>query len=207
MKKKVLIGVLSIFFLTIMILVLLNQIDFLDTPIYQGIYQLRNNTWDSIFKSITRFGNILTVLCISIVLMLTMNKKNQFIFGINIILNVLSNQMLKNIIQRPRPDHIKLIVQSGYSFPSGHAMISIALYGFIIYLIAKKPYNKYIKIISISLLTLLILGIGCSRIYVGVHYPSDVISGYSLALIILIIVIHNKDKLNWGDNNDKDGSK
>ena len=86
-------------------------------------------------------------------------------------------------------------------------MISIALYGFIIYLIAKKPYNKYIKIISISLLTLLILGIGCSRIYVGVHYPSDVISGYSLALIILIIVIHNKDKLNWGNNNDKNGSK
>ena len=207
MKKKVLIGVLSIIFLTIMILVLLNQIDFLDTPIYKGIYQLRNNIWDSIFKSITRFGNILTVLCISIVLMLTMNKKNQFIFGINIILNVLSNQMLKNIIQRPRPDHIKLIVQSGYSFPSGHAMISIALYGFIIYLIAKKPYNKYIKIISISLLTLLILGIGCSRIYVGVHYPSDVISGYSLALIILIIVIYNKDKLNWGNNNDKNGSK
>ena len=207
MKKKVLIGVLSIIFLTIMILVLLNQIDFLDTPIYQGIYQLRNNIWDSIFKSITRFGNILTVLCISIVLMLTMNKKNQFIFGINIILNVLSNQMLKNIIQRPRPDHIKLIVQSGYSFPSGHAMISIALYGFIIYLIAKKPYNKYIKIISISLLILLILGIGCSRIYVGVHYPSDVISGYSLELIILIIVIYNKDKLNWGNNNDKNGSK
>lgn len=199
MKKKIAIGILSIIFIAITLLVITNNSSFIDNIIYDKIYALRSDIWDNIFKSLTRFGNTLSVLCITIILMLILDKKNQYLLGTEILITVLSNQLIKNIIARVRPDHIRLIEQGGYSFPSGHAMISIALYGFIIYLLITKSYNKYIKIIGIPLLVLLIIGIGCSRIYVGVHYPSDIIAGYSLALIILILGIHYKDKMNWGN--------
>ena len=199
MKKKIAIGILSIIFIAITLLVITNNSSFMDNIIYDKIYALRSDIWDTIFKSLTRLGNTLSVLCITIILMLILDKKNQYLLGTEILITVLSNQLIKNIIARVRPDHIRLIEQGGYSFPSGHAMISIALYGFIIYLLMTKSYNKYIKIIGIPLLVLLILGIGCSRIYVGVHYPTDIIAGYSLALIILILGIHYKDKMNWGN--------
>jgi undecaprenyl-diphosphatase len=138
--------------------------------------------------------------------MLILDKKNQYLLGTEILITVLSNQLIKNIIARVRPDHIRLIEQGGYSFPSGHAMISIALYGFIIYLLMTKSYNKYIKIIGIPLLVLLIIGIGCSRIYVGVHYPSDILAGYLLSMTILLLTITLCNHFG-GIENDKDGCK
>ena len=207
MKKKIFIGILSIIFISILILVLLNKIDNIDNLIYQRIYSLRSDLWDTIFKTITRFGNTLNVLCITIIIFLLVDRKTQRLLGINIMVTVFLNQFVKQIIRKPRPDHIRLIHQGGYSFPSGHAMISIALYGFLIYLLITKPCNKYLKVFGIPILILLIIGIGCSRIYLGVHYPSDILAGYSLSLIILILVIHYKDKMNWGNNHDKNGSK
>ena len=83
--------------------------------------------------------------------------------------------MLKLIIQRPRPDEYRIIDASGYSFPSGHSMISMAFYGFIIYLICKYVNNKILKYFLIGLLGSLIILIGVSRVYLGVHYVSDVL--------------------------------
>ena len=68
-------------------------------------------------------------------------------------------------------------------------MIAVCVYGTLIYLVHKKVKNKKIKILLEVLLTLLILLIGISRIYVGVHYPSDVLTGYLISIIILIVNI------------------
>ena len=73
-------------------------------------------------------------------------------------------------------------------------MISIALYGFLIYYVLKHIENIYLKVILVILLTLLIISIGLSRIYLGVHYPSDVLGGYLLSLIVLILVIKGVEK-------------
>ena len=86
-------------------------------------------------------------------------------------------------------------------------MVSIALYGILIYIVNKNIKNKTLKIILISLLSLLILFIGLSRIYVGVHYPSDVLSGYILATVITILVIDYYNTHFRGNKNDKNGSK
>ena len=68
-------------------------------------------------------------------------------------------------------------------------MIAVCVYGFLFYLAFKKIKNKYLRNIICIVLGILVLGIGISRIYVGVHYPSDIIAGYSLAIIIIILLV------------------
>ncbi len=88
-----------------------------------------------------------------------------------------------------RPDTITLIDESGYSFPSGHAMISFAFYGYLIYLIDKNMKPSILKKVIIIFLILLILFIGFSRIYLGVHHFSDIIGGYIISFAYLILYI------------------
>jgi undecaprenyl-diphosphatase len=139
--------------------------------------------------------------------MIILNKKEGIILGVSTVNTVLINQIIKYIIRRARPDHLRLIKQGGYSFPSGHAMIAIAVYGFLIYLVYKKISNKKIKIPLIILLTIIIISIGLSRIYVGVHYPSDILGGYVISLAILILNITLCSKYLRGNKYDKDGCK
>jgi membrane-associated phospholipid phosphatase len=101
----------------------------------------------------------------------------------------LLNLFLKNFFERERPNVNRIIEADGFSFPSGHSMGSITYYGFLVYLIlrsARKPLSKAGLGI---LLCLVILLIGISRIYLGVHYPSDVLAGYMAGGAWLIICI------------------
>lgn len=205
MKKIIKNSIFLILYLIIMIMLLLDKVSFLDNYIYKIIYSLRNSIWDFIFINITKMGNITIVLLIIIVLLLKLNRKNQEILSFTVIITVLSNQIIKYIIKRPRPNHIRLIKQGGYSFPSGHAMISIALYGFLLYYIQINCKNKKKKVLLSLLLTILILTIGCSRIYVGVHYPTDIIGGYCLSIYILKMVIYFYQE-HRGSFNEKNGN-
>ena len=205
MKKVIKNSIFLILFLVTMIMLLLNKVSFLDDYIYKIIYGLRNNIWDFIFINITKMGNTTIVLLVIIVVLLKMNHKNQKILSFTAMITVLSNQIIKNIIKRPRPNHIRLIKQGGYSFPSGHAMISIAVYGFLLYYIQTNCKNKKQKILLSVLLTIIILMIGCSRVYVGVHYPTDIIGGYCLSIYILKMVIYFCQKYR-GNSNEKNGN-
>jgi len=205
MKKVIKNSIFLILFLVTMIMLPLNKVSFLDDYIYKIIYGLRNNIWDFIFINITKMGNTTIVLLVIIVVLLKMNHKNQEILSFTAIITVLSNQIIKNIIKRPRPNHIRLIKQGGYSFPSGHAMISIAVYGFLLYYIQTNCKNKKQKVLLSVLLTILILMIGCSRVYVGVHYPTDIIGGYCLSIYILKMVIYFCQKYR-GNSNEKNGN-
>ena len=107
----------------------------------------------------------------------------------NLVIITALNQLLKGILQRPRPTEFRIIEETGYSFPSGHSMVSMAFYGYLIYLIYKYVKNKYIKTSLIILLSILICCIGISRIYLGVHYTSDVLGGFFISISYLIIYI------------------
>lgn len=149
-----------------------------------------------IVKFITNLGSATFIVLLSILLLLTIkNKLTGLIIFLNSAICGILNQVLKIIVQRPRPVGYRLIDEKGYSFPSGHSMVSAAFYGFIIYLVYKNIKNKYIKYSIITILILLILCIGISRVYLGVHYASDVIAGFLISicyLIIFISIVNNK---------------
>ena len=152
---------------------------------------LMSDTMTSIAKCITNLANMYWLIGTSIILLIFLkNKKTGLHIAINLGLSALVNFTIKQIIQRPRPVGHRIIDESGYSLPSGHSMVSMAFYGFLIYLIYKNVKNKYLRTTLIILLTLLIISIGVSRIYLGVHYVSDVLAGFLVAIAYLVIFIH-----------------
>ena len=95
--------------------------------------------------------------------------------------------ILKEVIQRPRPDGFRLINEAGYSFPSGHSMVAMAFYGLLIYMVWRYETSLGLKwLFCISFTAILIL-IGISRIYLGVHYASDVLAGFAVALAWVLV--------------------
>ena len=141
-----------------------------------------------IIKIITNFCSAVALLTISLLsILLIRNKKIGISVTLNLFIATALNLILKNILQRPRPTEYRLIEETGYSFPSGHSMVSMAFYGFFMYLIYKYVKNTKLKWSSIVLLALLIFTIGVSRIYLGVHYTSDVIGGFLISISYLVI--------------------
>lgn len=122
--------------------------------------------------------------------------------------SISTNLILKRIYERPRPDELTHLVEaSGLSFPSGHAMFSFSFVGLLIYIAWNFIKNKVIRNIVVTLLSALIFFIGISRVYVGVHYPSDVIAGFAAGLfwlllsITLIKYIEKKIEIRQGSSN------
>jgi membrane-associated phospholipid phosphatase len=97
------------------------------------------------------------------------------------------NLILKWLFDRPRPVLVHLTEVSGLSFPSGHAMMSFSFYGLIIYLIFEKVNNRTLRYTLCLLLFVLMHLIGLSRVYLHVHYASDVLAGFALGTVWLII--------------------
>ena len=127
--------------------------------------------------------------------LLIKNKKIGLSIISNIVIITILNQLLKRILQRPRPTEFRIVEETGYSFPSGHSMVSMAFYGYLIYLIYRYIKNKYVKWTLITILSILICLIGISRIYLGVHYTSDVLGGFLLSISYLVIYISSIKKL------------
>lgn len=99
------------------------------------------------------------------------------------------NWLLKHLFARARPDLFHVVAAAGYSFPSGHAMISLCFYGMAAYLAVRHIRSWHGRLAVISIVSLLIAAIGVSRIYLGVHYPSDVVAGYAAGSMWLAFCI------------------
>ena len=166
----------------------------IDNNVYNLISKnIMNDTLSSILKVVTHLGGVAFIVLLG-VLCFMFCKKNRWFITFDLVGCTVINQTIKHIVRRPRPNVLRLVSESGYSFPSGHSMISVAFYGLVIYFVYKNINNKYLKWALISLLSLLILTIGFSRIYVGVHYFTDVVGGFFLALAYLIVYIYIYNK-------------
>lgn len=167
------------------------EIDELDIVGYNFISEhLISDNITPIAKGITQLGGAIFLIGVATILLIIIkNKKIGIQIWVNLAISTLLNVILKHIVQRPRPTEYRIIDETGYSFPSGHSMVSAAFYGFLIYLIYKNVKNKYLKWTLITMLSMLIILIGTSRIYLGVHYTSDVLAGFLISISYLIVFI------------------
>ena len=172
----------------------------LDYSVYNIVVKgMRNPILTNVLKIITNLGSAVALITITILsLIILKNKKIGLCITINLALSTILNLLLKNIIQRPRPEGYRLIEETGFSFPSGHSMVNTAFYGLFIYLIIKNVKNQKLKYSLSLLISILILSIGFSRIYLGVHYTSDVLAGFLISIAYLIVfttILHDILKL------------
>lgn len=165
-----------------------------DSKITEFVTSFRNPNLTPFMQAITHVGDIygymvLTVICtISFYLIF---KNWRYVLEMIFVLAIsgLSNSALKNVINRARPDVDHLVSVATLSYPSGHAMSAISFYGFLIYLIYNIRMKAVFKFGLILLFSTMIFLIGISRIYLGVHFPSDVAAGYIAGFIWVIFCI------------------
>ncbi len=199
MKKylKWIICVLSIIIFIVLSVLVLNGKDIaIDSNFYNFISKYISDNLTNYVKYLTYIGSGAVVIGITLfVFIYFKNKKYALYMSINLIAITIIQLILKNIFSRTRPIDINLIEETGYSFPSGHSLTAMAFYGFIIYLIYNSNISKISKVIFILLFSVLILVTGLSRIYLGVHFFTDVLGGFTFSVFYLIIytsIIKNK---------------
>lgn len=146
-----------------------------------------------IMKVLTFLGSVKWIGTVVLISALWLFIKKKWSLGWFILLSSgmgsVFNIILKNIFKRQRPDIHRLISETGYSFPSGHSMGSFIFYGALLYMIIHYTRNKRRQTLAGIIIALLIFFIGLSRIYLGVHYPSDIIGGYTAGGAWLIICV------------------
>ena len=187
-----------------------------DTVIREWFYSLRSPWLTEVVKAITFMGNTKTVVTICVLILLVplivgvverfagekgnndklcncgfyIAKKVGLPIAIVAIVGSAINKIFKHTILRPRPDvSLHLIEQGGWSFPSGHSISGLLLYGFLVWLIRRYCKNKTIANVATVLLTILWIGVGLSRIYLGVHYPTDIVGGWTLGMVVMMVAI------------------
>lgn len=173
-------------------LVLIDQNQAFDQTINQFFAPYTNATTTRFMSSITVLGSARFMLPANILLILYflfIRKHRWYSIKIGAIAlsSVLVMHLLKLIFNRSRPLIPLLEPAIGLSFPSGHALTSVTFFGLLIYFVNGHTTNKTARILLICLLVILILLIGISRIYLRVHYPSDVLAGYCMGTIWLIL--------------------
>lgn len=169
-----------------------------DASVFSKLHSYRTPLLNKYFIFITDIGDIqgyAVVLIICALGVYLSTKRWALLYEVTsvLLLATLSNVLLKRAYDRARPDLEHLVTVKTLSYPSGHAMSSMAFYGFLIYLVYKSTLNVRLKSIIIAIAFLLILSIGTSRVYLGVHFPSDVLGGWIAGLIwvVFCILIYN----------------
>ena len=174
-------------------MVVAHQTQSLDVVISHLVYASRMPWLTSSMFGFTFLGeaNTLAVIGALIVLYLVLKRyiHEAVLFIVVLAVGGFLNLVLKDIFHRPRPTISPLIHLPSYSYPSGHAMGSMMFFSMLAYLIYKITHKKGIRIVSAFLACLIILIIGFSRIYLGVHYPSDVLGGFIAGFFVFITIL------------------
>lgn len=196
-KEYYLIAILLILFIALTVFVVGDKTIGLDEGVFNRLSALKTDSLTKFLYVITTLAStagIVVLLVFTMVLFLRKKALSDFKYVVgNVALAVVLMQTLKLIIKRVRPAW-KWIVQDGFSYPSGHTISAFVFYGTLILLVNKKVKGKLRKPL-ISLLSLMIILTGISRVYFGVHYLTDVLASVILGSIILIIsnIFMNKE--------------
>ena len=201
-KKTISLIIFLALLIILLILIKTNAIYGFDISIYNMIASNMNEGLTNFFKLMSFLGGtlVLSSICFFALFLGIIIKKRNVGFAIfgSTFFSWLVSEVVKNIVQRPRPEILRLVYETSYSFPSGHTASTVTFCGMLIYLISRSGLNRTLKIALTIALAIFPVLVAASRIYLGVHYPSDVIGGALIALILLlieIIIIEKKELL------------
>ncbi len=177
---------LTLFFFTALFL---EELSPLDAAIYGFFARMASPFATWLFSGFTALGGFVMLLAFCFALVFFMPRKEYRVplLG-NLALSVLLNLSLKNLFARVRPSQAAALVhEAGFSFPSGHTMAAACFYGFLLFLVLHSPWRKSLRYAAAGFLSLLIVLVGASRVYLGAHYASDVLGGLFISIPYLIL--------------------
>lgn len=177
------------------------QLVTLDSSVQTAIRGDLPETLTLIFRGITRLIDLPIVISWAIILIaifyLKKWKTESLLVAGNLGLAGILIVSLKHLYQRPRPDILHLVEEKGFSFPSGHSLAVTLLIGSLIIIVGQRVKDRTVKLILQILLGIYLVSVIISRVYLGVHYPSDVLASLCLGLGILFIEFPFYDKLRF----------
>lgn len=181
---------LTVFF-ALWLMVEMDHASVIDDPIRNAVFAIRSPWLTPIMKTITYLGNWQTITIICLILLII--KKTRITYGVPLSIGALfvslANKGIKAVVMRPRPDEaFFLIEQGGWSFPSGHAITSMFFFGMLIWLLRRNVQNRKLANILTVVFAFPMILIGISRVYLGVHYPTDVLAGWCLGVVVIIVM-------------------
>jgi undecaprenyl-diphosphatase len=167
---------------------------FYDKTISNFVYSFRVPILTTVMSTITNITDMPAGLVLSLLVVLLLfkkHKKESLIFSLSLIIGCVLNYLLKIFFKLPRPNIAPLEVLSDFTYPSGHAMNNLVLYGLLAFYAFHFTKNKSLSIVIGFIALVWIFLIGLSRIYLGAHYPSDVLAGYFVGFwwFITILII------------------
>jgi undecaprenyl-diphosphatase len=125
------------------------------------------------------------VLVVAVVFATTPGWRIGVFYGLTVLATYLLNGVVKAVVMRPRPVGYRLAEEASSSFPSAHAMMAVVVFGLIVWMVWRLSKSRAKRAVFAAAFVVLIVCIGASRIYLGVHYTSDVLAGYAFGLAVL----------------------
>lgn len=206
-KNKRIIAIILLMLLFCIVAIFINTKENLviDGSIYNIISKMYSNSMTIFFKTVTILGNakIIGVLCVILLLFNKTRTKLGMHLTIVTALSGILNILLKNAFGRTRPLLEQLVYEDSFSFPSGHSMATATIYSMLIYLSCKYIKNKKTKYIINTILGILIFLIGISRVYLRVHFFTDVLAGWSLGIVITLVYSLILEKISKNKENNQ----
>ena len=200
-KKYVISIILGVLFIGLVYLIKSNNIVDFDNYVYNLVTSNMSDGLTSFYKVCTFLGStlfmVLLCLVLFIVFIIFKRKDIAFIEASVLIISTILNNVIKLIIRRERPEVLKLVIEKSFSFPSGHTMASVSMYGILIYIVNKSNLAKKYKIVISIILGIIPILVMLSRIYLGAHFASDVIGATLVSTILLLVSTSIIDKKEW----------
>lgn len=188
-KRVVILAVCAIVFVALLEDVLDGDLMRLDTAAYALIVERLRADWlTPLMEAISALATPVSLMVLLLVIVaFAPGKRPGACAAVNLVLVFLLNQTLKFIIQRPRPDGFQLAVEQGFSFPSGHSMVAMAFFGLLVWMVWRYEPDRATRIGCAIAFGVVIVLVGISRVYLGVHYASDVVAGFCVSLAWLAV--------------------
>lgn len=165
----------------------------IDLSMQQVFIDMRSDILTPLVKFVTHTTDTVTIvlLCAVLVILPMTRRKYGFPAAAGALVNMGIYKAMKHIFLRGRPDTVyHLVEQGGYSFPSGHSATSMLVYGMLFYLIGRHCKNQKLKVLLQTVCGILVLTVGPSRLYVGVHWTTDVLAGWCVGAAVLMAAIY-----------------